>query len=160
MAIEQTLESVATSLAAIATVLQSQAQAVTALGAPGAIATPEAPAPKTRAKKTEVAAPNEPAVGTPTTAPATTPAPDTPAASTASSGKPWPEVLAKIVEVNKSTNTGCGRVGVEAVLSKFFGDQAEGKKVPNLEALGKNDDIFAFAETLLKPAAADDDLGL
>ncbi len=159
MALEQTLESIAASLAVIATVMQTQAQATTVLGT--AEVTTEK---KTRAKKsdvtTETPAPAAPAEVAPVTAAAPTPAPATPAASTVSAQKPWPEVLAKVVEVNKSTLPTAGRKGVEAILAHFFGPDVAGKKVPNLEGLGRNDDIVAFAETLLAPEAADDDLGL
>lgn len=156
--IELSLATIAASLAAIATAMSTGAQATAVLGAPEAAA----PAPKTRAKKsetTEAAAP-APVAATPVTEPAATPAPTTPAASTASSAKPWSEVLAKVVEVNKSALPTAGRAGVLAILTKFFGDAAADKKVPALEALGKNDEVFAFAESLLVAAPAEDDLGL
>lgn len=156
--IELSLATIAASLAAIATAMSTGAQATAVLGAPEAAA----PAPKTRAKKsetTETAAP-APVAATPATEPAATPASTTPAASTASSAKPWSEVLAKVVEVNKSALPTAGRAGVLAILTKFFGDAAADKKVPALEALGKNDEVFAFAESLLVAAPAEDDLGL
>lgn len=158
--IELSLATIAASLAAIATALSTGAQATAVLGAPEAAAPTTAP--KTRAKKsetTETAAP-APVAATPVTAPVETPAPATPAASTASSQKPWSEVLAKVVEVNKSALPTAGRAGVLAILTKFFGDAAADKKVPALEALGKNDEVFAFAESLLVAAPAEDDLGL
>lgn len=156
--IELSLSTIAASLAAIATALSTGAQATAVLGTPEVAA----PVTKTRAKKsetTEAAAP-APVAATPATEPAPTPAPATPAASTASSQKPWSEVLAKVVEVNKSAVPTAGRAGVLSILTKFFGDAAGDKKVPALEALGKNDEVFAFAESLLVAAPAEDDLGL
>lgn len=162
MSFDATLESIATSLAAIATVLQTQAQATATLGA---AETPAAATErKTRAKKADaVAVPNEtpaPATATPVTEVAATPAPATPAASTASSQKPWAEVLAKVIEVNKSTLPTAGRAGVQGILSHFFGADVAGKKVPDLEGLNRNNEVLAFAAGLLEVAPADDDLGL
>ena len=162
MSLDATLESIATSLAAIATVLQTQAQAATMLGA---AETPAAATErKTRAKKADApAVPNEtpaPAPVAPVTEPAATPAPATPAASTVSSQKPWAEVLAKVIEVNKSTLPTAGRAGVQGILAHFFGPDVAGKKVPDLEGLNRNDDVLAFAAGLLVVAPADDDLGL
>lgn len=158
MAIEQTLESIATSLAAIATVLQTQAQATATLGA---AETPAAATErKTRAKKADApAVPNEAPVA-PTTEVVATPAPATPAASTASLQKPWAEVLAKVIEVNKSALPTAGRAGVQGILAHFFGADVAGKKVPDLEGLNRNNDVLAFAASLLEVAPADDDLGL
>ena len=162
MAIEQTLDSIATSLAAIATMLQTQAQATATLGA---AETPAAATErKTRAKKVDTpAVPNEtqaPAPVAPTTEVAATPAPATPVASTVSSQKPWAEVLAKVIEVNKSPLPTAGRTGVKAILAKFFGADVAGIKVPDLEGLNRHDEVLAFAASLLEVAPADDDLGL
>lgn len=161
MALEQILESIASSLATIATVMQTQAQATATLGA---AETPAAATErKTRAKKAETAAPNEtaaPAPVAPVTEVAATPASATPVASTASSQKPWAEVLAKVIEVNKSTLPTAGRAGVQGILAKFFGADVAGKKVPDLEGLNRHDEVLAFAASLLEVAPADDDLGL
>ena len=167
MAIEQTLESIASSLAAIATVMQTQAQATATLGA---AETPAAATErKTRAKKADApAVPNEapaatpaaPAPVAPTTEVVATPAPATPAASTASSQKPWAEVLAKVIEVNKSPLPTAGRTGVKNILAHFFGADVAGIKVPDLEGLNRHDEVLAFAASLLEVAPADDDLGL
>lgn len=167
MSFDATLLSIATSLAAIATVLQSQAQATATLGA---AETPAAATErKTRAKKadaavvpneTQTAAPVIAAPAAPTTELVATPAPAIPVASAVSSQKPWPEVLAKVIEVNKSTLATAGRAGVQGILAHFFGADVAGKKVPDLEGLNRNDDVLAFAASLLVVAPADDDLGL
>lgn len=158
MSLETTFESIAESLKAIVIHLTTVQSATAVLGAPDA--TTER---KTRAKKADVA-PNEAHQPTaaPTTEPAATPAPTTPAASTVSAAKPWADVLAKIVEVNKSELPTAGRKGVENILAKFFGADIVGKKVPSLEAIGRNDEVFAFAASLLVPPAVAeaDDLGL
>ena len=159
MSIETTFESIAESLKVIVTHMATVQSATAVLGAPEA--TTER---KTRAKKADAAAPNEAPQPTaaPTTEPAATPAPTTPAASTVSVGKLWADVLAKIVEVNKSELPTAGRKGVENILAKFFGADVVGKKVPSLEAIGRNDEVFAFAASLLVPpvVAEADDLGL
>lgn len=160
MSLETTFESIAESLKAIVTHMTTVQAATAVLGAPET--TTER---KTRAKKADVA-PNEASAPQPTAAattePAATPAPTTPAASTVSAGKPWADVLAKIVEVNKSELPTAGRKGVENILAKFFGADIVGKKVPSLEAIGRNDEVFAFAASLLVPPAVAeaDDLGL
>ena len=158
MSLETTFESIAESLKAIVTHMTTVQSATAVLGAPEA--TTER---KTRTKKAD-AAPNEAPQPTaaPTTEPAATPAPTTPAASTVSAGKPWADVLAKIVEVNKSELPTAGRKGVENILAKFFGADVVGKKVPSLEAIGRNDEVFAFASSLLVPPAVAEaaDLGL
>lgn len=157
MSLETTFESIAESLKAIVTHMTTVQAATAVLGAPET--TTER---KTRAKKAD-AAPNEAPQPTAaaTTEPAATPAPTTPAVSTVSS-KPWADVLAKIVEVNKSELPSAGRKGVENILAKFFGADVVGKKVPSLEAIGRNDEVFAFAASLLVPPAVAeaDDLGL
>lgn len=161
MAFESTLESIATSLAAIALSLSTGAQVTSVLGAH------DTTEKKTRAKKADAAAqaPNEApaptAVVAPVTAIAATPAPTTPAASTVSAQTPWSEVLAKIIEVNKSDLPNAGRKGVETILAQFFGAEVAGKKVPALEGLNRHDEVLAFATKMLAPVApAEDDLGL
>lgn len=107
-------------------------------------------------KKAEFAKKSNPATGAQTTANAKTPAQDS-AASSASSGTPWDSVMAQIKALNAGTAPGQGRDGVLATL-KHFG--MDGKKVPELATLGKNDDILAFVNGLLNPTADSDDLGI
>ena len=104
-------------------------------------------------KKSEFAKKSSPATGEQTGANAKTPAQDTQGASTASSGTPWSSVMDQIKVLNAGTAPGQGRDGVLATL-KHFG--MDGKKVPELASLGKNDDILAFVNNLLTPADADD----
>ena len=66
------------------------------------------------------------------------------------------EVTAKIVALNKAP--GHGRDSVLKVFQQFFGT-TEGKRVPDLQSLGKNAEIIAFVDALLAPAA-EDDLGI
>lgn len=89
-------------------------------------------------------------------------APSAPAPAPEPEKKPsasFADVTAKIIELNKSQKPGHGRDGVLAVLAHFLGD-ATGKRVPDLEALGKNDEIIAFTDSLLTAPAAADDLGI
>ena len=110
-------------------------------------------------KKSEFAKKSNPATGEQTGANAKTPATDS-GASSASSGTPWASVMEQIKLLNAGTAPGQGRDGVKALLTAFGLDGTEGKKVPNLAALGKNDEILKFVNNLLAPAGADDDLGI
>ena len=103
-------------------------------------------------KKSEFAKKSSPATAEPSTANAKTPAQDS-GASTASSGTPWSSVMDQIKVLNAGTAPDQGRDGVLATL-KHFG--MDGKKVPELASLGKNDEILAFVNNLLAPADTDD----
>lgn len=111
-------------------------------------------------KKSEFAKKSSPATGEQTGANAKTPAQDTQGVSTASSGTPWESVMAQIKALNAGTAPGQGRDGVKSLLANFGLDGTEGKKVPDLAKLGKNEDILAFVNNLLNPAADSDDLGI
>lgn len=103
------------------------------------------------ATETPAATPPAPAA----TEPSATPAPATASAAPSVSFK---EVTEAIVRLNKDTGPNGGRPGVLKVLQHFLGT-TEGKRVPDLEPLGKNAEIVAFVEAALKPAE-DDDLGI
>lgn len=103
-------------------------------------------------KKSEFAKKSNPATGEQTGANAKTPVQD----SAASSGTPWDSVMVQIKTLNAGTAPGQGRDGVKALLAKYGFDGSEGKKVPDLAKLGKNDEILAFVNNLLTPADADD----
>jgi hypothetical protein len=77
-------------------------------------------------------------------------------------------VVDKITELSKLATEGRGRAGVKAILEHFLPGQ-EGVKVPNLEPLGKHQEILDAAQSLIDtgklpgaPAASadDEDLGL
>ena len=170
MSFEERLESIDNTLKLLATLMQS-GQALSPANV--AAATDAAPEKKTRTKKADavvetaaaevVEAKNDsptPAVAAPSTAAAETPVVSTPTASTASvqaSEVLWKDVLAKLLELNKSTLPGHGREGVLSVIAKFPG--ADGKPVdvvPKLESIGKHGEILAFVESLLAPAAVEE----
>lgn len=170
MSFEERLESIDNTLKLLATLMQS-GQALSPANV--AAATEAAPEKKTRAKKSDavvetaaaevVEAKNDSptqAAATPSTAVAETPVVTTPTASTASvqaSEVLWKDVLAKLLELNKSTLPGHGREGVLSVIAKFPG--ADGKPVdvvPKLESIGKHGEILAFVESLLAPAAVEE----
>lgn len=170
MSFEERLESIDNTLKLLATLMQS-GQALSPANV--AAATEAAPEKKTRAKKADavvetaaaeaVEAKNDSptqAVAEPSTAVAETPAASTPTASTASvqaSEVLWKDVLAKLLELNKSTAPGHGREGVLSVIAQFPG--ADGKPVdvvPKLESIGKHGEILAFVESLLAPAAVEE----
>lgn len=111
-------------------------------------------------KKSEFAKKSNPATGEQTGANAKTPVTDTQGASTASSSTPWASVMEQIKLLNAGTAPGQGRDGVKVLLTAFGMNGTEGQKVPNLAALGKNDEILKFVNNLLAPAGADDDLGI
>lgn len=166
MSFEERLESIDNTLKLLATLMQS-GQALSPANV--AAATDAAPEKKTRTKKADavvetaaaevVEAKNDSptqAAAEPSTAVAETPVVSTPTASTASvqaSEVLWKDVLAKLLELNKSTLPGHGREGVLSVIAKFPG--ADGKPVdvvPKLEGIGKHGEILAFVESLLAPA--------
>lgn len=166
MSFEERLESIDNTLKLLATLMQS-GQALSPANV--AAATDAAPEKKTRTKKADavvetaaaevVEAKNDSptqAAAEPSTAVAETPVVSTPTASTASvqaSEVLWKDVLAKLLELNKSTLPGHGREGVLSVIAKFPG--ADGKPVdvvPKLESIGKHGEILAFVESLLAPA--------
>ena len=170
MSFEERLESIDNTLKLLATLMQS-GQALSPANV--AAATDAAPEKKTRTKKADavvetaaaevVEAKNDSptqAAATPSTAVAETPVVTTPTASTASvqaSEVLWKDVLAKLLELNKSTAPGHGREGVLSVIAKFPG--ADGKPVdvvPKLESIGKHGEILAFVESLLAPAAVEE----
>ena len=165
--IENTLASIDESLKQIVTLLSNQqltaepaqekktrAKKADATVAP---ATPEdAPAAVVEEKK-EVVAPAATAQQTATSAPtATVPAASASAPDSTTSTPPWKDVLKAIQELNASDKPGHGRDGVLAVLKQFG---LEGKKVPQLETLGKHAEVMAFVKSLMA-ADASDDLGL
>lgn len=149
---------------AILGALQTGAQ----MAAPSTADTPET----TEAKKGRGRPRKEDAAAAPAAAPATeTPAatPPAPAATEPSATPPadtasatasvsFKEVTEAIVKLNKDTGPNGGRPGVLKVLQQFLGT-TEGKRVPDLEPLGKNAEIVAFVEATLAPAE-DDDLGI
>lgn len=170
MSFEERLESIDNTLKLLATLMQS-GQALSPANV--AAATDAAPEKKTRTKKADavvetaaaevVEAKNDSptqAAAEPSTAVAETPVVSTPTASTASvqaSEVLWKDVLAKLLELNKSTAPGHGREGVLSVIAKFPG--ADGKPVdvvPKLESIGKHGEILAFVESLLAPAAVEE----
>lgn len=170
MSFEERLESIDNTLKLLATLMQS-GQALSPANV--AAATDAAPEKKTRTKKADavvetaaaevVEAKNDSptqAAAEPSTAVAETPVVSTPTASTASvqaSEVLWKDVLAKLLELNKSTLPGHGREGVLSVIAKFPG--ADGKPVdvvPKLESIGKHGEILAFVESLLAPAAVEE----
>lgn len=170
MSFEERLESIDNTLKLLATLMQS-GQALSPANV--AAATEAAPEKKTRTKKADAVAetPAAEAVeakndsptqaeAAPSTAVAETPVVNTPTASTASvqaSEVLWKDVLAKLLELNKSTLPGHGREGVLSVIAKFPG--ADGKPVdvvPKLESIGKHGEILAFVESLLAPAAVEE----
>lgn len=153
--IENTLASIDESLKQIVSLLSNQSTAT---------AETQAKETKTRAKKSDTAiaveekkeAPVATAPQTATTAPtATAPAVGASAPTSTADTTPWKDVLTAIQELNKSDKPGHGRDGVLAVLKQFG---LEGKKVPQLEALGKHGEVLAFVKSLMTESA--DDLGL
>lgn len=75
-------------------------------------------------------------------------------------------VVEKITELSKLTGAGRGREGVKAILGHFLPGK-EGVRVPDLEPLGKHDEIIAAAQSLIDTGAipgaaadAEEDLGL
>lgn len=169
MSIENTLTSIDESLKQIVTLLSNQQTPAEAQPSqekktrakksdtPVAPATPEAaPAAVVDEKKEEVA-PAATAPQTATSAPtATVPAASASAPDSTTSTPPWKDVLKAIQELNASDKPGHGRDGVLAVLKQFG---LEGKKVPQLETLGKHAEVMAFVKSLMA-ADASDDLGL
>lgn len=169
MSIENTLASIDDSLKQIVTLLTAQ-QSASAEAQPSQEKktrarksdTPAAPAvadekkpdaPAATEQPTATTAPTATAPAAPASVPTSTPAtPPQPA----SVDTPWQTVLGAIQALNKSDKPGHGRDGVLAVLKQFG---LEGKKVPQLEALGKNAEVLAFVNSLLN-APASDDLGL
>lgn len=166
MSFEERLESIDTTLKLLATLMQS-GQALSPANV--AAATEVVVEKKTRAKKSDAAVAETAvaevveekkevvqAAAEPVTAVVETPAVSTPAASTASvstSEVSWDDVLAKLLELNKSLLPGHGREGVLKVLAAFPG--ADGKQVaavPKLKDVNKNAEILAFAIDLLAPA--------
>ena len=178
MTIEAKLDELIEVNKAILTALQSQA----ALAEPDTLeATTEQPAPARRTRKTaeqpaatpEVAADPKPqaqATPTPAAEPVTTP--ETPAATaptataqpagasdaaSAPADVPFAEVVDAIKTMNTTLNEqdpAKGRQAVLATLTKFLGT-AKGKRVPDLEAAGKNAEILAFVKAQMEPAAYD-----
>lgn len=165
--IENTLASIDESLKQIVTLLSNQqltaepaqekktrAKKADATVAP---ATPEAAPAAVVEEKKEVVAPAATAQQTATSAPtATVPAASASAPDSTTSTPPWKDVLKAIQELNASDKPGHGRDGVLAVLKQFG---LEGKKVPQLETLGKHAEVMAFVKSLMA-ADASDDLGL
>lgn len=168
MTIEAQLEKTNELLQGILTALSSNA----AVSAPAA----EPVAPKRTRKAAEPAPAQEPAADpkpqpeqAPEAAPATTaPTPAatepsaTPEPATASDAPsvPFADVVAAIKTLNETLNAqspGKGREAVLKVIGKFLGS-TEGKRVPDLEAVGKNAEIVAYAKELLVADA--DDLGV
>lgn len=84
-----------------------------------------------------------------------------PSTTTSTTEPSFDDVTKKIIELNKSQKPGHGRDGVLSVLTKFLGT-SEGKKVPDLKAVGKNAEIAAFVDSLLKAGGDSDesDLGI
>lgn len=76
----------------------------------------------------------------------------TDAAANSASEVSFQDVIAKMTELNTSTLPGHGRDGVMAVLKKFL-PGVEKPTAPALAPLGKNAEILAHVESLLKPAA-------
>ena len=75
-------------------------------------------------------------------------------------------VVEKITELSKLTGTGRGREGVKTILGHFLPGK-DGVRVPDLEPLGKHDEIIAAAQALIDTgvlpgaaAEAEEDLGL
>lgn len=165
--IENTLASIDESLKQIVTLLSNQqltaepaqekktrAKKADATVAP---ATPEAAPAAVVEEKKEVVAPAATAQQTATSAPtATVPAASASAPDSTTSTPPWKDVLKAIQELNASDKPGHGRDGVLAVLKQFG---LEGKKVPQLETLGKHAEVLAFVKSLMATDASDD-LGL
>lgn len=163
--IENTLASIDESLKQIVTLLSNQqltaepaqekktrAKKADATVAP---ATPEAAPAAVVEEKKEVVAPAATAQQTATSAPtATVPAASASAPDSTTSTPPWKDVLKAIQELNASDKPGHGRDGVLAVLKQFG---LEGKKVPQLETLGKHAEVLAFVKSL---SGWTDDLGL
>ena len=156
--IENTLASIDESLKQIVSLLSNQSTAT---------AETQAKETKTRSKKSdtaitveekkEVATPAVTAPQTATSAPtATVQAAGASVPDSTTNTPPWKDVLTAIQELNKSDKPGHGRDGVLAVLKQFG---LEGKKVPQLEALGKHAEVLAFVKSLMA-ADASDDLGL
>ena len=164
MSIENTLASIDSSLQQIVTLLTAQQSA-------SAEAQPSQEK-KTRTRKSDTAPsvadekkPEAPAATeqpTATTAPTATVQAAPASVPTSTTETPpqadthWQTVLGAIQALNKSDKPGHGRDGVLAVLKQFG---LEGKKVPQLEGLGKNAEVLAFVNSLLN-APASDDLGL
>ena len=169
MSFEERLESIDNTLKLLATLMQS-GQALSPANV--AAATDAAPEKKTRTKKADavvetaaaevVEAKNDsptPAAAEPSTAVAETPVVTTPTASTASvqaSEVLWKDVLAKLLELNKSPRPGHGREAVLKVLDTFRLDGKQVATVPMLEMVGKNAEILAYAESLLAPAVVEE----
>lgn len=78
-------------------------------------------------------------------------------AATASGAVTFKEVVDRLTVLSKDTTPGRGREGVMAILNQFLGDlpQAD-RKVPKLEALGKNDVLLAAVNAALSDAPAAD----
>ena len=147
MTIEATLNEIVTTLKAIHTALASGAAVSTTAEA----AAPVAETKKTKAdtKKPEAAAPVAPPVAAPAPAPA-------------AKAADWKaDVMPVLLEINKSTKPEHGRAGLLKIMSNF--GLPDGSKVPDLEKLGKHDEVLAYAKGVLSgetAGAADDDLGI
>jgi hypothetical protein len=167
MSIENTLASIDSSLQQIVTLLTEQ-QSASAEAQPSqekktrtrksdtapAVADEKKPdAPAATEQPTATTAPTATVQAAPASVPTSTTATPPQAAS---ADTPWQTVLGAIQALNKSDKPGHGRDGVLAVLKQFG---LEGKKVPQLEGLGKNAEVLAFVNSLLN-APASDDLGL
>jgi len=76
-----------------------------------------------------------------------------PALTAATETVKYADVLAKFKLLNVGTEPGQGRDGVMAVLKKFLPNEAA-PTVSKIEALGRNADVMAELDSLLKPAAA------
>lgn len=85
-------------------------------------------------------------------------------AATASGAVTFKEVVDRLTVLSKDTAPGRGREGVMAILNQFLGEGAPeeqrlapaDRKVPKLEALGKNDVILAAVNAALSDAPAAD----
>lgn len=151
MSLEATIQENNALLKTLISILQSGAPLLTA-------AAPAAAPAETTEENVESEKAAQPATTGESTA--TTEPSATARAAGASDEKPstpsFDEVTAKIVALNKAE--GHGRESVLKVFRQFFGT-TEGKRVPDLQSLGKNAEIIAFVDALLTPAA-EDDLGI
>lgn len=88
--------------------------------------------------------------------------PSATAQQAAASEPDFKTVTEAIIKMNKTlgaTDPLKGREAVLNVIAKFLG-ASEGKKVPDLAAVGKNAEILAYVESLTAAPAGDEDLGI
>lgn len=159
MTLEAKIDKTNELLQAILTAVSSAGAITVSAAAAAAASAPAADKPAATTKPKAEAKPAAAPAAEPAKAPA--PAPAAEAQKTEATAAPsFDEVVRTIMEINKSKAPGHGREGVLRVLNEFGFDGSEGKRVPNLEALGKNAEILAFSKSLLEVKPAADDLGI